>query len=247
MNTTIALQSWCFNRFKPLPDFFKQLKSCGVSATELCGVHADFTKPETFPDVIKAFKDAGVTIVAIGVETVYGDRERDIPRFEFCKQAGVKNMSITFAPDLMDNAFAGLKNVDALAEEYDIQLGIHNHGGYDWLGNDRILKHIFNRTSPRIGLHMDTAWAIDAKMNPVKWVEDFGPRLVGVHVKDFVYSPKRQPSDVTIGTGILDLPAFVSALKARHFSGPLVIEYEGNFDAPVPALTECVQKLRALL
>ena len=185
MNQPIAIQSWCYRHFKPLPAFFEQLKNTGVSATEICGVHGNFTDPATFAGTIDQYRKAGVQIVAIGVERMTGDLEQDRPRFEFCKQAGVKNMSITFSPDVFYDG--GLKNVEKLADEYDLKLGIHNHGGYDWLGNVPILQHVFSKTSPRIGLHLDTAWAIDAKQNPVEMAERFVTRLHGVHVKDFIY------------------------------------------------------------
>jgi sugar phosphate isomerase/epimerase len=140
--------------------------------------------------------------------------------------------------------FDGVKNIDKLAEKYDLKLGIHNHGGYDWLGNETILKYIFDKTSPRIGLHMDTAWALDARMKPIEWVEKFASRLYGVHVKDFVFDRARQSTDVIIGTGNLDLPKFMAALTQIKFSGPLVIEYEGDEKNPVPALKECVAALK---
>jgi sugar phosphate isomerase/epimerase len=244
MNQPIAIQSWCYRNFKSLPEFFLQLKAAGVSATELCSVHADFRAPAAAPAVIEQFNKAGVKIVAIGVEYLSGDYAADKPRFEWCKAAGVRHMSVSFPPEAM---FDGLKNIEKLTDEFDLQLGIHNHGGYDWLGNSTILKYIFSKTSKRIGLHIDTAWAIDAKQNPVEMVEKFADRVVGVHVKDFVYSREREPSDVIIGTGILDLPGFMKTLKQINFTGPLVIEYEGDEKNPVPALSECVKKLAALV
>ncbi len=243
MNQPIAIQSWCYRSFKTLPEFFPQLKAAGVSATELCGVHADFYQPGTATSVLKQFDDAGVKIVAIGVQYLSGDYAKDKPQFEWAKAAGVKHMSISFQPDAM---FDGLKNIEKLADEFDLQLGIHNHGGYDWLGNSAVLKYVFGKTGKRIGLHIDTAWAIDAKQNPVEMVETFADRMVGCHVKDFVYDRQRNPSDVIIGTGILDLPKFMALLKQIDFTGPLVIEYEGDENNPVPALSECVRVLKAL-
>lgn len=239
----IAIQSWCYRNFKTLPAFFEQLKATGVSATELCGIHADFDKADGYPAIVEAFKKAQIQIVAIGVEYLSGDPTKDEPKFKFCQAAGIKNMSISFQPEAM---WDGVKHIDALAEKYNLKLGIHNHGGYDWLGNATILKYIFSKTSPRIGLHMDTAWAIDAKQNPVEWVEKFADRLHGIHVKDFTYSPSRQPTDVIIGTGNLNLPKLMAGLKQISFSGPLVIEYEGDEKNPVPALKECVAALKAL-
>jgi sugar phosphate isomerase/epimerase len=245
MNQPIAMQSYCYRYFKPLPAFFEQLKSTGVSATEVCAIHANFGDPTHFADTIAQFKKAQIQIVAIGVERMTGDVEKDRPRFEFCKLAGIKNMSITFDPATF---FEGkLRSVEKLADEYDVNCGIHNHGGYDWLGNSAILQYVFSKTSPRIGLHIDTAWAIDAKQNPVEMAEKFADRLHGVHVKDFIYDRSRQPKDVIIGTGNLDLPKFMKTLKDQNFTGPLVIEYEGDVENPVPALKECAAALKKLM
>jgi len=240
----IAIQSWCYRHFKTLESFLTQLKNTGVSATELCGVHADFNNPADAARVVETCKKAGVKIVAIGVEYLNEDPAKDRARFEWLAAAGVKNMSISFKPGAM---FDGLKQIEELADRYDIQLGIHNHGGYDWLGNSTILKYIFSKTSKRIGLHLDTAWAMDAKQDAVKMAEQFADRLVGVHVKDFVYDRARNPSDVVIGTGNLELPKLMGFLQSINFSGPLVIEYEGDVENPVPALSDCVKRMQALM
>ncbi len=244
MKQPIAIQSWCYRNFKTLPAFFEQLKKTGVNATEVCALHANFNDPSTFESTIAQYSAAGVQIVAIGVEKMNGNIEQDRPKFEFCKAAGFKNMSISFAPEAM---FDGLKNVEKLADQYDLKLGIHNHGGYDWLGNITILKYIFDHTSPRIGLHLDTAWAIDAMQDPIHMAEKFAARLHGIHVKDFIYDRARHFEDVIIGTGNLDLPKLMQTLKQINFSGPLVIEYEGDVENPVPALQQCVEVLRKLI
>jgi inosose dehydratase len=242
VNQPIAIQSWCYRHFKEVPAFIEQLKSTGVNATELCGVHANFADPATHTGTVEQFKRAGVQIVCIGVEYLSGDATKDRGPFEFCKAAGIRNMSISFTPDAM---FDGLKNIEKLAEQYDLKLGIHNHGGYDWLGNPTMLAYVFKHTGPRIGLHLDTAWAIDAKQDAVKMAEQFAPRLHGIHVKDFVYDRARNPTDVVIGTGNLNLPKLMQLLKQIDFTGPLVIEYEGDVENPVPALKKCVEAIKA--
>jgi hypothetical protein len=130
MPQPLAIQSWCFRHFKTIPEFCTQLKAAGVSATEICGVHGNFSDPATFADQLAQYKKAGVQLVAIGVETMTGNIDKDKPRFEFCKQAGIREMSITFGPEAM---FDGLRNVKKLCDQYDMTVGIHNHGGYDWL------------------------------------------------------------------------------------------------------------------
>jgi len=239
----IAIQSFCFRGFKTLPAMIEQLLSCGVAATELCGIHASFTDASTYAATVETLKKAGVRVVAIGVEHLSGEIVKDRPRFEFCKAAGAKNMSISFSPEALEG---GLKNIERLADEYDMKLGIHNHGGYDWLGNGTILKYVFSKTGKRIGLHMDTAWALAAKQNPIQWAEQFAERLHGTHIKDFVFDRAGNPSDVIIGAGNLDLPKYIEMLKKINFSGPLVIEYEGDEKNPSPALKECVATLKKL-
>ena len=49
-----------------------------------------------------------------------------------------------------------------------------------------------------------------------------------------------------VGTGSLDLPAFVAALEEANFDGMSIIEYEANPENPVPALKEFVAKMREL-
>jgi hypothetical protein len=39
----------------------------------------------------------------------------------------------------------------------------------------------------------------------------------------------------------------MSTLKQVNFSGPLVIEYEGDVENPVPALKECAAELKKLM
>src|SRR5689334_18205450 len=128
MPGTLAVQSYCYRDFKALPELIAQIKATGLDATELCAVHANFADVSTHAATIDAFRKGGVRLVAIGVETMTGDEAKDRPRFEFCRAAGVPNLSISFGPELLDDNLAGLKRVDAMAAEYGVKVGIHNHG-----------------------------------------------------------------------------------------------------------------------
>jgi sugar phosphate isomerase/epimerase len=236
----LAVQSWCYREFKTAKDLIAKVKETGLSRLELCGVHADFNKPETFDATIKPYTDAGVTIVSIGVETFNNDEAFMRQRFEFARKAGCKTISVHFKPDTF---LATLPIAYKLCHEYDIKLAIHNHGGYHWLGNGEILEWVFSFTRCCIGLNMDTAWALDARQNPVEWAAKFAHRLYAVHLKDFVFDRARKSSDVVVGTGNLDLPALLKTLKANNFAGPPILEYEGDFNNPVPALKQCVQAI----
>jgi sugar phosphate isomerase/epimerase len=241
LNVPIGIQSWCFREFKTNAEVAKVLKSCGVDNIELCGVHADFNSPEANEEAVATYKDYGVTILSTGVNDLNGEEAHDRPLLEFLKLSGAKYMSVHL-PVGIDRA--ALERIHGLLEEYDVRVGIHNHGGSHWLGSPEILRYLFSITGPRIGLWMDTAWALDAGADPVKMANEFGERLYGVHIKDFTFDTARRPTDVVVGTGNLDLPGLTKALVDHGFSGCAIIEYEGDAENPVPALTLCVQEVK---
>ena len=240
----LGVQSYCFRGFKTNPEVIRELKRCGVNAIELCGVHADFKDPTKFAEVIKTYRKAGVKILSIGVQGIAGDAKVEENYFRFAKQAGAKFMSVSFRMGELPKC---LKVGDRLAAKYKIKLAIHNHGGYDWLGNMTALDYVFKRTSPRVGLCLDTAWAMQAGIDPIKMVEKFGPRLTGVHIKDFTFDTNGKVKDVVAGTGNLDLKALFKAMDKAKFKGFIVSEYEGDVENPTPAITKCIQRIRKAL
>ena len=110
-----------------------------------------------------------------------------------------------------------------------------------------MLAQVFASTSPRIGLCLDTAWALDAHEDPVAMAEKFADRLYGVHLKDFIFDRAGRQSDVVIGEGNLDLPKMLALLEANERTASVIIEYEGDIANPGPALTQCVRKINAAL
>ena len=84
------------------------------------------------------------------------------------------------------------------------------------------------------------------RMDPVAMARRFGNRLYGVHIKDLIFGHARVPEDVVAGTGNLDLRGLLETMQSVDFDGYVVLEYEGNVENPVPALTECVQAVRSL-
>ncbi len=237
----LGVQSYCFRGFKENSKVCELVKEIGVNAIELCGVHLDFTDESQFDAAISAYQDNGVKIVSIGVQGFSGDAAVEEKNFEFTRRAGAKFMAVDFNPATWQAATA---SAQAMAERYDVKLGIHNHGGPHWLGNRAMLRQLFAESGPRIGLCLDTAWAIDAREDPVTMVEEFSDRLFGLHIKDLIFDRARTPEDVVVGTGNMDLPKLQAALKKIDFAGYAVLEYEGDVDNPVPALSECVAAVR---
>lgn len=244
INDILGVQSFCFRGFKDNTKVAQLVKDIGLDRIELCGVHADFNDPAAFKDVIKTYEDAGVKIVSIGVQTFTGGAA-ERKWFECAQAAGAKHISAHFKLDSYREAVPATAK---LAQEFGIKVGIHCHGGYMFGGSPDVVQHLIDLGGKPIGLCLDTAWAMQigpARGDALKWVEQFADHLYGVHIKDFVFDPNAQWHDVVVGTGNLKLPEFVSALDGGGFDGMCVLEYEGDVNNPVPALTECVAKVRA--
>jgi len=234
----LGVQSYCFRGFKDNKVVARMVRDCGLDRIELCGVHCDFTDVSKFRDVIATYKDAGVEICSIGVQGMNNDEKKERNFFEFIKMAGAKIMSVDFYPETVPAAY---RTAEKLAGEYDMKLAIHNHGSGHWLGSEQILNYVFNNTSPRIGLCLDTAWALDSRQDPLHLAEKFGERLYAVHLKDFIFDRAARPQDVILGEGNLKLKNLLEILDKNSFSGEYIIEYEGDVNNPVPTLKKCVE------
>jgi len=240
----LGAQSYCFRHFKDNTQVIERLKQAGLSRIELCGVHVNFALNERFDEIVSLYRKNGIGIVSAGVLRFAGDEKLETKYFEFAKRAGAKALSADFA---IGSTPRSLKIAEKLAEKYDINIAIHNHGGRHWLGCVDCLRHIFAVSSARIGLCLDTAWALDSGEDPIAMAEQFAGRLYGVHLKDFVFDRARKPEDVIVGTGNLDLKRLLRTLKEIDFRGFAVLEYEGSPEDPVPAVKSGAEAVRRYL
>jgi sugar phosphate isomerase/epimerase len=237
----LAVQSYCFRAFEDNARVAELVRECGLSRIELCGRHVDMADEKSFQGVVDTYRSAGVEIPSIGVAGFGTDEAAATRCFEFARCAGAGLVGADFNPAAAPDNF---RMAEKLSEKYDIPLAIHNHGARHWLGSVQILRTVFERTSPRIGLCLDTAWALDSRQDPVAMTRQFADRLLGLHLKDFVFDRAGKPEDVIVGSGTLDMPDLFAALKEVEFSGCATLEYEGDVDDPVPALKKCVEAIR---
>ena len=241
--SAIGVQGYCFRGFSTNEEVVRLVHECGLDKIELARTHVDFRDRRASEAALEVYRTAGIEVQSFGVNSFTPDAQEAESYFRFAEQAGCKVMSASVSPPAEWEVFARLEE---LAERYDVGVALHNHGGRHWLGSTQMLDTVFGRTGPRIGLMLDTAWAIDAGEDPVAMARRFGPRLMGLHLKDFVFERTRDPVDVIVGTGLLDLPELVRALAEVGFTGPAILEYEGDVANPVPTLKECVRAIEAV-
>jgi len=239
-----GVQSYCFRAIKDNARVAQKVREIGLDKIEICAIHADFNNLPAWRKTVQTYRDEGVSVVSLGVQTFTGaPHEREW--FECAQAAGARHISAHFR---VDSFAAAIPRVQSWCKEFDVHVGIHCHGGYLFGGSPDVLEHLIDLGGPQIGLCLDTAWCLQIgplRGNPVDWADKFAGRIHGVHYKDFKFEPNGQWKDVVVGEGNLDLPAFVTALESGGFHGMAVIEYEGDPEDPVPALKACVASMRA--
>jgi inosose dehydratase len=235
----MGLQSYSLRGIGPggKPDLDKAL-----AATRELALHYWESYPAHIPTVTdadqiagyrKKCEDAGVTVIGYGVVSFKNDRDAGRKVFDFAKQMGIEYISADPSPDSFDT-------LDKLVEEYDVNLGIHNHGPkHRWEKIDTIAAAIKDH-SPRIGCCIDTGHFLRSREDPVRAVEAFGPRIYGVHLKDV----KDATTFTILGDGDLRTVDLLRALAKLNYRYGLDLEYEENPKDPLDDIRACLKATR---
>lgn len=244
----IGIQSFTLRRYA-LEPMLDVLVSLGVREVELIpeleilfyrlGSHLPVSDdPALLEPARQAIAARGIRIAASGVHSV-GDRADAEQLFRFALQAGIP--LLTISPD-----DAVLDDLDRLCRAHpSVRLGIHNHG--PWTRYDAIadLEATLAGRAPNFGACVDTGHFIRSGEDPVEAVLRLGPRVLGVHLKDFE-GAGFFASGCLLGEGRLDLIAFFRALREVGF-GPdraLSLEFERDSDTLLDDVRACLESAR---
>lgn len=232
----VGVQSYTYREL-PLEKAFAELKSLGLNAFEIYpGHHAGFNE-NADPAAMKAMlSDAGIVCPAYGVVSFDADAERAERLFRFAQAMGIELLSADPAPE-------SFPILDRLVRQYDIRIGIHNHGPkarYDTIDD------VWQAVQPwdaRIGACVDTGHFLRSDEDPARAIRTLGNRVHGIHLKDFT----KEEKDSVVGTARLNVLSVLQALREVGFSGPFMLEYEADPENPTPALSRSVAVVRAMV
>lgn len=223
--TKLGAQSFSFRNFD-LQGAINCLKELGLRQMEFCGVH--FPADPNCPDlaaVRDALAGAGVVMPCFGVEGFSADEAANRARFDFAKAMGAGILTADPAPDSFDS-------LDALCEEYQIKIAIHNHGPESRYNKISDVARAVEGRHPFIGACVDTGHFIRGGEVPHEAITALGARVHSLHLKDWEADGDEQ----VLGEGKLDLAQVAAALRAIDFDGPIMMEYELDADGPVPGM-----------
>lgn len=218
-------------------------KALGVSHD--LGVHFWEAYPAHVPmledaDKLRLVKDemseSGVQVIGYGVLPFRKGDPANRKAFEFAKDLGVSYISADPDPD-------GFDDLDQLVDEFDIAIGIHNHGpGHRYDTVDKIAAAIKDHHA-KIGCCIDTGHFLRSKEDPVRAAEVFGKRIYGVHLKDV----KDATHFTILGKGDLNTPGLFRVLIANGYNGLVAVEYEENEKDPADDIRACLEEVAKVL
>jgi sugar phosphate isomerase/epimerase len=238
----LGLASYTFRNFPraQLIGFMKQLNVFALNAKDVKD-HLPLD-PQQEATALADYAAAGISLHAAGAIYFAKDEEADIrSKFEYCKRAGI---AVIVAGDPAPQT---LPRLEKFVEEFDIRIAIHNHGPEDrlWRSPLDVLKAI-QGMDPRIGCCIDVGHAARAGTDVVQAIQEAGPRLLNLHMKDLT-SFQSKESQVAVGDGIMPVRAMLEALIAMKYQGFVDLEYEVHPDDPMPGVISSFAYMRGVL
>ena len=216
-------------------------KEMDVAYINLKDFHLPMTdSPEVIQATRKKIEGAGLTIMGGGTITMKNDPVPVRKAFEYARAGGFP--LIVAAPEP-----AALDLIEKMVQEFDIKVGIHNHGPEDkFFPAPQDAYRLLKGRDPRFGLCMDIGHTTRAGVDPVATVDECKDRLLDIHVKDLRVKTDKE-SQCEVGKGVLDIPGLFRALLKIGFAGHVGLEYEINAEGPVVGLKESFSYMRGVL
>lgn len=207
-----------------------KMRELGLHYWESFNGHiAATTNPKEVAEIKKKLDDAGVKLLGYGVIHFGANKDENKRLFEFGKMMGISYFSADPDPESFDG-------LDALTDEYKINVGIHPHGpGHRYEKLDTLERAVKDH-SKAIGLCADTGHLLRSRQDPVAAIKQFAGRTYGVHLKDV-----KDASRFTIlGEGDLALVDFLKTLAKNKYEYCVALEYEEHEQSPMDDLKACL-------
>ncbi|GGG69434.1 sugar phosphate isomerase/epimerase family protein [Edaphobacter dinghuensis] len=236
----LGIASYTFRNFDQahLIDFMKQLKTPYLNLKD---THLPMTPLDQVAAKAAEYRAAGMTLTALGTIYFPKDDDDDIrAKFEYCKAAGVS--LIVGAP-----THETLPRVEKFVKEYNIRVGIHNHGPEDkqWPSPLTVLDAVKNM-DPRLGCCIDVGHTMRTGTDVVEAIRKVGSRLFDIHMKDLAKSNVKE-SQVAVGDGLMPVPQIFKALIEMRYPGQVDLEYEIFPSDPMPGVIKSFAYMRGVL
>jgi 3-oxoisoapionate decarboxylase len=129
------------------------------------------------------------------------------------------------AADLIARLTPPLRRLSDEAENLGLKLALENHAD---LRAAELVELLARVDHPALAICLDTVNLLRVGDDLISGVRLLAPLTAVVHLKDCKPGDpcvEGGPVSVTLGTGIIDLPAILAELAAANFSGPVCVEF----------------------
>ncbi len=238
----LGMASYSFHKFDiaHVIDFMHQLKCPYLNVKD---VHLPMTPLADVPRLAQQYRDAGIQLTDAGAIYFKVDTDEDVrPKFEYLKAAGLK--SFVGAP-----THAVLPRVERFVKEYNIRMGLHNHGPQDveWPSPYDVQK-VIEKMDHRIGYCIDIGHTLRIGVDPVASIRMAGNRLYNVHVRDLTGADaKGGRTSVPMGEGVMPMREIFRALAEIQYPYFVDLELENHDDDPMPYCIKSFAYMRGLI
>lgn len=229
----IGPQIYSFNRF-PFDEAIKKVKQTGAMSFELYSGQR-LTKdgdvkvgPGMSKDNIKRFKElcaeAGCVPHAMGVCGA------DRAHADFASAIGISNINV-------EPGFDRLPEVNKIAEEYNLNIGLHNHPKPSIYWDPNLVAEKLKDCGPRVGACCDTGHWLRSGLDPLECIKILKGRIFSFHIKDL----NKDKRDIPLGKGECKIEEILREVAAQGVRAPFSIEYESDWDNNVGFVTEGIK------
>jgi sugar phosphate isomerase/epimerase len=228
----LAMHGFTF-RYSTFTEVLNKSKALGVNQIEvyfgqLLGegfpegekIHYRTITPEISKKIKALLKEKEMKIVSAGVVRP-GDETDWRKLFAFAKEFGL--LVINAEPP--SPSVQTFEMIDRLADEYDVNVAIHNHKAPSTYWYPKIIDDfIKNSNSTHIGINADLGHWVRSGLDPLECIKNYKGRIMSIHMKDI----DEKFHDCVWGAGICSLNEVLHELKQQQFKGVFTIEYESK-------------------
>lgn len=245
----VALQCWTFRKFSFMETLDKA-KELGINILQAYSgqklnydgsgtFSADMTKEEK-KMVKDKLTELGISLKLFGVVS-FEDETSARKLFDFAKEMGISTVVIEPEYHLFQLA-------DKLANEYQINVGIHNHPNPTRYWHPGITYYYIKDLSPRIGICGDTGHWTRSGIVPVEALKLFKGRIFDIHLKDLNEFGNLDAYDVPFGSGKSNIRDILAELSLQNYHGTITVEHEKDEDSmnPSPPIAKGLEYIKKI-
>jgi sugar phosphate isomerase/epimerase len=128
---------------------------------------------------------------------------------------------------------ARLEKAGAPLTAKGLVFGWHNHDfEFEALATGELPQDLIAKGGANLSFELDIAWVVRGGKDPIEAIKRYGKRISAVHVKDIAPAGEKADEDgwSDVGTGTMDWPAIMTAIRDYTAADLLVMEHDNPSD-----------------